>query len=73
MTPQQRFDHKISWMRNATLVTIHSDNEHAAKRWCKRNAQQHQWHCVRYTDMYEHTFYFEQMHTAKAFEQEYGI
>lgn len=60
MTPQERHAYKLQWLMNYKhCETIHSDREFDAKRWCKQNLEQHQWHYAKYTDVYEDTVYFE--------------
>lgn len=74
MTPQERFDYKLRWMElNSNSVKVHSDSEFDAKRWCKTNLDQHQWHFTKYTAVYEDTFHFESSVTCKLFEKEFGL
>lgn len=74
MTPQDRFDYKLQWMKlNSNPVIVHSDNEFNAKQWCKTNLEQHQWHFSKYTDVYQDTFYFESADICKLFWKEFGL
>jgi 3-polyprenyl-4-hydroxybenzoate decarboxylase len=68
MTPQERFDYKAKWLKSSAVVTIHSDYEYEAKRWCKDALELHQWHFVKYTNIYEDTFYFEHAEHAHKFD-----
>lgn len=73
MTPQERFEYKLKWMRiGSNSVEIHSDLEFDAKQWCKKNIEQHQWNFIKYTDVYEDTFMFESEEIAMKFEKEFG-
>ena len=66
MTPQEVHDYKMNWMPGYS-IPVHSDKAMAAKDWCKANLEQHQWRLKTYTDVYEHTFYFERKSNAKEF------
>jgi hypothetical protein len=60
MTPLEISEYKNRWMRTAERgIAVHSDLEGFAKDWCKQNLKKQEWNQVRYTDVYEHTFYFE--------------
>ena len=48
-------------------VAIHSDHEHEAKAWCRKNLKQHQWLMKNYSDVYEHMFWFETNKDAQDF------
>ena len=50
-------------------VTIEETADTAAKDWCKENLERHQWSFVRYTDVYQHTIFFEQESQAADFEK----
>jgi len=67
MTPQEIFEYKQRWMPGYA-VRIHSDLRNRAIDYCKINLRQHQWKHREYTDVYEHTFYFENELDAKTFE-----
>jgi hypothetical protein len=70
MTPQERFDYKKKWMQaSSNFVKIHSDHEFDAKQWCKKNLEQHNWDFLKYTDVYEDTFYFETEEMKRQFEK----
>jgi hypothetical protein len=72
MTPQEIFDYKTQWMMNSKhYVKINEDADFDAKQWCKKNLEQHQWHFTRYTDVYEHTMYFETAEMKENFEKGY--
>ena len=71
-TPQQISDYKRGWMMNSSAVRLHSDKDVEGKDWCRRNLERWQWSFTRWTDVYEHTFYFEFKKDAEEFEQEFG-
>jgi hypothetical protein len=72
ITPIEISDYKTRWLRAAHVVTVDEDLDIEGKTWCRKNTERHKWSFSKYTDMYEHTFYFEDAHTAQAFEQWYS-
>jgi len=71
MTPQQITEHKRQW-RPGYAVRLHSDLETRGKDWCKRQCSQEEWHFLKYTNVYEHTFQFENIMAAQNFEMEFA-
>lgn len=72
MTPLEIFDYKNMWMHNGGYrVRIHSDLDLDAKIWCRRNLEQYEWLMRTYSDIYEHTFWFEDQKVSQLFEQEF--
>jgi hypothetical protein len=72
MTPQEIFDYKTQWtMSSKHFVRINEDEEYDAKRWCRMNLEQHQWDFRKFTDVYDHTVYFETSEMKEAFERGY--
>lgn len=71
MTPQQISDYKRQWLPGYA-VRLHSDLRLEGKEWCKRNCRQEEWHFRKYTNVYEHTFEFENIMAAQNFEMEFG-
>lgn len=71
MTPQETSDYKTRWMStgNNNPVRLHSDLDVAGKDWCRKNLQRHQWSFSQWTDVYEHTFFFEKEQDAIEFKQ----
>jgi hypothetical protein len=60
MTPQEIYEYKFTWLKSCnSYVKVNEDHDYLVKDWCKKNLKQHQWHFVRYTDIYEHTICFE--------------
>ena len=55
-------------MSSNNRITTHSDSDWEAKRWCKTNLELHQWHFVKYTDVYEDSFFFEHAEHAAKFD-----
>jgi hypothetical protein len=74
MTPQEIHDYKTRWLiKNGNPVKIHSDLDVEGKFWCRRNLERHQWSMTTWTDIYEHTFFFEDPIAAQNFEIEFNI
>ena len=72
-TPQEVHDYKLGWMmRNHYSVRLHSDLDVRGKTWCRRNLERWQWKMNAWTDVYEHTFLFENKSDADAFRSEFG-
>jgi hypothetical protein len=72
MTPQEIFEYKTKWLSaGGHAVKLHSDLDVEGKLWCRRNVERHQWSFIQYTDLYEHTFLFENQDTSKQFEKEF--
>ena len=73
MTAQETHEYKVRWMSsgNNNPVQIHSDLADEAKSWCRRNLERCQWRVNTWTDVYAHTFYFENMNHSQQFEQEF--
>jgi hypothetical protein len=72
MTPQEIFEYKMRWAPGIP-VSIHSDHHVQAKDWCRKNIGRHQWSMETYTDVYEHTFRFEQPHHANKFKEYFFV
>ena len=70
MTPQEIFDYKQGWKPGHT-VQLHSDVVDRGKTWCKRNTPRHKWSVSTWTDVYEHTFHFEDPEVALTFQAEH--
>lgn len=71
MTPQQIDDHKRQWMPGY-VVRLHSDLESLGKDWCKSNCRPEEWNFRQWTNIYEHTFQFENIMAAQNFEMKFG-
>jgi hypothetical protein len=72
MIPLEIFEYKLVWrQRSSFYVSLDTDLEYSAKRWCKNNLEKYQWDFSKYTDMYEDTFYFEKEEYQKRFEMEF--
>lgn len=68
MTPQEISDYRHKWMSNGGYaVKTHSDYEYDAKKWCRDNLNPGAWHFQKYTNVYEHTFFFEKEEDARNF------
>jgi hypothetical protein len=68
MTPIEICDYKAKWLKNAYVVTVNEDLDIEGKTWCRKTVERYKWSFSKYTDIYEHTFYFEDEQTAKDFE-----
>ena len=71
MTPQEIADYKQQWMQDCFHVRLHSDLDVQGKDWCRRNLERWQWKMNTYTNVYEHTFYFELEEHALTFSQQW--
>lgn len=73
MTPQEISDYKVRWMStgNNNPVRLHSDLDVQGKDWCRRTLERHEWSFTKYTDVYEHTFFFEDVRAAQNFAMEF--
>ena len=72
MTPLEISEYKIRWMSNgAHSVRLHSDLDTQGKTWCRRNLERHQWKMNTWTNVYEHTFFFELEEHAVAFSSQW--
>ena len=68
--PLEISEYKQRWMREGGhSVQIHSDLRHQALDYCKIQMFKQQWVHRKYTDVYEDTFFFEQLLDAKAFKR----
>lgn len=66
MTPVEIHEYKMRWMREgAYAVTLHSDLRSQGIDWCKQWLNPIHWKHVKYTDVYQDTFYFEKERFAK--------
>lgn len=74
MTPQEIADYKQRWMStgNNNPVRLHSDLDTQGKTWCRRTLERHQWSMKTWTNVYEHTFFFEDIRAAQNFAMEFG-
>jgi hypothetical protein len=72
MTPQEVFEYKMKWKPIGFAVRLHSDLDWKGKDWCRKNLERHQWSMDTYTDVYEHTFFFEKEEHAKLFETQFN-
>jgi hypothetical protein len=69
MTPIEIAEYKQNWKPGYTVQT-HSDLVDLGKTWCRRRLQRHEWSMTEWTDVYEHTFHFEDQSAAQNFETE---
>ena len=67
MTPVEMFEYKLNW-KPGYSVKLHSDWVDKGKTWCRKNLKRHQWSMTQWTDVYEHTFHFEDPSAGKEFK-----
>ena len=73
MTPQEQYDYKRAWLQlDNHAVPIHSDNLWKAKLWVRENIDRTQYSFRPYTDIYEHTYYFEISTDVEEFKKLYA-
>jgi hypothetical protein len=71
-TPQEISDYKNRWMQDIDhSVRLHSDLDVKGKDWCRRNLPRWKWSMKKYTNVYEHTFFFEEEHAAAEFSKQW--
>lgn len=70
MTPQEISEYKNSW-KPGYSVDVHSDLDVQCKDWCRKNLNRWEWSMNTYTDVYSHTFCFEQEAHAEQFKQKF--
>ncbi len=70
MTPQQLDDYKRQWLPGY-VVRLHSDLESQGKDWCRRQCSREEWNFTKHTNVYEHTFQFENFISAQYFEMKF--
>ncbi len=73
MTPQEIADYKLKWRSNGIAVPLHSDLDVAGKDWCRRNLERHKWAFTPHTNVYEHTFLFEDDVSAAEFVKHFKL
>lgn len=72
MTPLEISEYKRKWIaQGGNPIRIHSDLDVKCKAWCRKNLERHQWSMTSYTNVYEHTFYFEDTNTSQQFAHEF--
>ena len=71
MTPQEIFEYKNNWKSNGYAVQVHSDLDVQCKGWCRGNLNRWEWSMDAYTDVYAHTFIFEDIQQAKNFAEKF--
>jgi hypothetical protein len=67
MTPIEIFEYKQKWKPSGYNVRLHSDLKSEGVDYCKVQMMAHQWFITEYTDVYEHTFSFENKLDANSF------
>ena len=70
MTPQEIFEYKNAW-KPGYQIDIHSDLDVQCKAWCRGNLNRWEWSMDTYTDVYSHSFYFEEEQAAAEFRYKF--
>jgi len=70
MTPQEIFEYKQRWLPGYA-VRLHSDLDWKGKDWCRRRIPREAWSMTTWTNVYEHTFYFESEIHANEFAKQW--
>ena len=65
-TPLEIFEHKVKAC--SLEVRVGEDFDLPGKGWCEKNLSKHSWRFVKYTDVFEHSFFFENEIDARRFE-----
>jgi len=71
MTPQEIFEYKNKWKPNSYQVDVHSDLDVQCKAWCRGNLNRWEWSMDTYTDVYSHSFYFEEEQASAEFARKF--
>ena len=71
MTPLEISEYKMRWKSNGFQVDVHSDLDVQCKHWCRGNLNRWEWSMDTYTDVYSHSFYFEQEQAAAEFTRKF--
>ena len=71
MTPIEIFEYKNKW-KPGFSIRLHSDLVNEGKTWCRKNMERHQWSMTEWTNVYEHTFHFENENNAKQFKEKFN-
>ena len=71
MTPLEISEYKMRW-RPGYQVDVHSDLDVQCKHWCRGNLNRWEWSMDTYTDVYSHSFYFEEEQAAAEFKRKFA-
>ena len=71
MTPLEISEYKMRWKPESYQVDVHSDLDVQCKKWCRGNLNRWEWSMNTYTDVYSHSFYFENMNHAHEFRNKF--
>ena len=58
MLPHEIFEYRFKWLPGYQ-ATLHTDLEMQGTQWCKDALAKQEWDKITFTDIYEHTFCFE--------------
>jgi hypothetical protein len=67
MPPVEIFEYKRKWRPEGHVVKVHSDLLYKCKMWCRNACERWEWDFDMFTDVYEHTWYFEDAQHAENF------
>lgn len=69
-TPQDIFEYKQRWMNNGGFcLPVDEFLDFKGIMWCKQHLEPHQWGWKKWTNVYEHTFCFEDKDVRDKFER----
>ena len=71
MTPLEISEYKMRWKPEGFQVDVHSDLDVQCKHWCRGNLNRWEWSMDTYTDVYSHSFYFEEEQAAAEFTRKF--
>ena len=71
MTPLEISEYKMRWKSDGFQVDVHSDLDVQCKHWCRANLNRWEWSMDTYTDVYSHSFYFEEEQAAAEFTRKF--
>ena len=73
MTPLEISEYKQRWMskEETYAVRLHSDLDWKGKDWCRKRIPRESWSMSTWTNVYEHTFYFESEIHANEFAKQW--
>jgi len=75
MTPQEITEYKQKWMSSGKSISVpfHSDKKLEATQFCRENFEQKDCWLRKYTDVYEHTMFFEKEDLAEKFRNKFSF
>jgi hypothetical protein len=69
LTPQERFDYKQKWLKEAVQVGAPHDLKYDCMDWCRQRLDQHEYEYKEHTGPYHDTWLFENVTDALKFSK----